>query len=127
MITTAQVPGKPAPRIVTREMVERMKPGSVIVDLAAESGGNCELTQAGEKVVHRGVTIYGPVNLPSELPVHASEMYARNLYNFVSLLAKEGKELSPDWDDEILAKSVLVWDGEVKHEPTRALLLGGEA
>ncbi len=127
VITTAQVPGKPAPRIVTREMVERMKPGSVIVDLAAESGGNCELTQAGEKVVHRGVTIYGPVNLPSELPVHASEMYARNLYNFVSLLAKEGKELSPDWDDEILAKSVLVWDGEVKHEPTRALLLGGEA
>ncbi len=127
VITTAQVPGRPAPLLITRAMVERMKPGAVIVDLAAESGGNCELTQPGEKVVHGAVTIYGPVNLPSELPVHASEMYARNLYNFISLLAREGKELAPDWNDEILAKSVLVWDGEVKHEPTRKLLEGEEA
>ncbi len=125
VITTAQIPGRPAPRLISQAMVERMRPGSVIVDLAAESGGNCELTQAGEKVVHHGVTIYGPVNLPSELPVHASEMYARNLYNFVSLLAKEGESLAPDWEDEIIAKSVLVWDGEVKHEPTRKLLEEG--
>ncbi len=127
VITTAQIPGRPAPRLISQAMVERMRPGSVIIDLAAESGGNCELTQAGERVVHHGVTIYGPVNLPSELPIHASEMYARNLFNFVSLLAKEGESLSPDWDDEIIQKSVLVWEGEVKHEPTKTLLEGGEA
>jgi len=127
VITTAQIPGRPAPRLISQAMVERMRPGAVIVDLAAESGGNCELTQPGEKVVHHGVTIYGPVNLPSELPIHASEMYARNLFNFVSLLAREGEGLSPDWDDEIIQKSVLVWEGEVKHEPTRKLLEGGEA
>ncbi len=127
VITTAQIPGRPAPRLISQAMVERMRPGSVIIDLAAESGGNCELTQAGERVVHHGVTIYGPVNLPSQLPIHASEMYARNLFNFVSLLAKEGESLSPDWDDEIIQKSVLVWEGEVKHEPTKTLLEGGEA
>ncbi len=127
VITTAQIPGRPAPRLISQAMVERMRPGAVIIDLAAESGGNCELTQPGEKVVHHGVTIYGPVNLPSELPIHASEMYARNLFNFVSLLAREGEGLSPDWDDEIIQKSVLVWEGEVKHEPTRKLLEGGEA
>lgn len=127
VITTAQIPGRPAPRLISQAMVERMRPGAVIIDLAAESGGNCELTQPGERVVHHGVTIYGPVNLPSELPIHASEMYARNLFNFVSLLAREGEGLSPDWDDEIIQKSVLVWEGEVKHEPTRKLLEGGEA
>ena len=122
VITTAQIPWRPAPKIVTREMVERMRPGSVIVDLAAESGGNTELTQPGEEVVHQGVRILGPKNLPSELSVHASEMYARNLYNFVHLLTGEGKGLEPDWNDEILAQSVLVWDGEVKHPMVKELL-----
>ncbi len=122
VITTAQIPGRPAPKLVTEAMVERMRPGAVIIDLAAESGGNCELTVPGEKVVHRGVTIYGPTNVPSQLAVHASEMYAKNLFNFISLLTGDGKALQPDWDDEILAKSVLVWDSVVKHEPTRKLL-----
>ncbi len=122
VITTAQIPGRPAPRLVTEAMVERMRPGAVIIDLAAESGGNCELTVPGEKVVHHGVTIYGPTNVPSQLAVHASEMYAKNLFNFISLLTGDGKALQPDWDDEILAKSVLVWDGIIKHEPTRKLL-----
>ncbi len=122
VITTAQIPGRPAPKLVTEAMVERMRPGAVIIDLAAESGGNCELTVPGEKVVHRGVTIYGPTNVPSQLAVHASEMYAKNLFNFISLLTEDGKALQPDWDDEILAKSVLVWDSVVKHEPTRKLL-----
>ena len=124
VITTAQVPGRPAPKILTKEMIERMRPGSVVVDIAAETGGNTELTKPGKKVVHRGVTVYGPVNLPSELSVHASEMYARNLYNFVGLLTKDGESLSPDWEDEIIAKSVLVWDGEIKHEPTKKLVEG---
>jgi NAD(P) transhydrogenase subunit alpha len=108
-------------------MVERMQPGAVIIDVAAESGGNCELTQPGEKVEHNGVTIYGPINLPSELAVHASEMYAKNLFNFVALLTQDGGTLAPDWSDEILAKSVLIWDGEVKHAPTKQLLEGGAA
>ena len=127
IITTAQIPGKRAPILITKEMVGRMKPGAVIVDVAAESGGNCELTQPGEKVEHNGVTIYGPINLPSELAVHASEMYAKNLYNFISLLTQDGETLAPDWSDEILAKSVLIWDGEVKHAPTKQLLEGGAA
>ncbi len=127
IITTAQIPGKRAPILITKEMVERMQPGAVIVDVAAESGGNCELTQPGEKVEHNGVTIYGPINLPSELAVHASEMYAKNLYNFISLLTQDGETLAPDWSDEILAKSVLIWDGEVKHAPTKQLLEGGAA
>ena len=127
IITTAQIPGKRAPILITKEMVERMRPGAVIIDVAAESGGNCELTQPGEKVEHNGVTIYGPINLPSELAVHASEMYAKNLYNFIALLTQDGEALSPDWSDEILAKSVLIWDGEVKHAPTKALLEGGAA
>ena len=127
IITTAQIPGKRAPILITKEMVERMRPGAVIIDVAAESGGNCELTQPGEKVEHNGVTIYGPINLPSELAVHASEMYAKNLYNFISLLTQDGETLAPDWSDEILAKSVLIWDGEVKHAPTKQLLEGGAA
>ncbi len=127
IITTAQIPGKRAPILITKEMVERMRPGAVIIDVAAESGGNCELTQPGEKVEHNGVTIYGPINLPSELAVHASEMYAKNLYNFIALLTQDGETLAPDWSDEILAKSVLIWDGEVKHAPTKALLEGGAA
>ncbi len=119
VITTAAVPGRPAPRLIDRATVERMRPGAVIVDLGAESGGNCELTRAGETVVHRGVTIIGPVNLAATVPRHASEMYARNLFNFLSpALTKEG-ELAIDWNDEVFAGAVLTHAGTIRHEPTR--------
>ena len=95
VITTAAVPGRRAPRIVSRAAVERMKAGAVIVDIAAESGGNCELTQAGQTVVHQGVKIVGPVNLPAQLAFHASEMYARNLYNFLKPAHRQGRQRSP--------------------------------
>ena len=105
IVCTAAVPGRPAPKIISAAMVDGMKPGSVIVDLAAETGGNCELTRPGDTFEHRGITIAGPLNLASMGALHASEMYARNVYNFVSLLLKDG-ELAFDWDDELLAKTV---------------------
>lgn len=125
VITTAAIPGRPAPKIIDRATVERMKRGSVIIDLAAETGGNCEVTQPGEQVDHQGVIVYGPKNVPSSVPVHASEMYARNLYNLLQLLIKEG-EVELDWDDQVIADSCLTHAGEVKHEPTRARLEGGK-
>lgn len=121
VLTTAQVPGRRAPLLLTRGMVARMSPGAVVVDLAAESGGNCELTRPGETVEVSGVKVVGPLNLPSELPVHASEMYAKNLYNLSKLLLKNGG-LEPDWNDEILAGALLTHRGEVVHAPTRELL-----
>jgi len=125
VITTAAVPGRRAPRIVTRAAVERMKAGAVIVDIAAESGGNCELTQPGEIVRHGSVTILGPVNLAAQLAFHASEMYARNLYNFLRpALSKEGA-LAIDWQDEVFAQTCLTHAGVIKHEPTRKLVEGG--
>jgi len=105
VVCTAAVPGRAAPKIISAAMVAGMKPGSVVVDLAAETGGNCELTQPGETIEHNGVTIAGPLNLASMGAQHASEMYARNVYNFVSLLLKDGA-LAFDWDDELLAKTV---------------------
>ena len=105
VVCTAAVPGRPAPKIVSAAMVAGMKPGSVIVDLAAETGGNCELTRPGENVESGGVTIAGPLNLASMGAQHASEMYARNVFNFVSLLLKDGA-LAFDWGDELLAKTV---------------------
>lgn len=104
IVTTAAVPGRPAPKIITAVMVAGMKPGSVIVDLAAETGGNCELTRPGETCEVDGVTIAGPLNLASSGAVHASEMYARNVFNFVSLFLKDGA-LAFDWEDELLAKT----------------------
>ncbi len=104
IVCTAAVPGRPAPKIISTAMVEGMKPGSVIVDLAAETGGNCELTRPGETLEHGGVTVAGPLNLASMGAVHASEMYARNVLNFVSLFVKDGA-LAFDWDDELLAKT----------------------
>jgi len=101
VITTALVPGRPAPRLITRETVAAMKPGSVIVDLAAETGGNCELTEADKEVVRHGVTIIGPTNLPSTLPVHASQLYGRNVVELLKLLVKDGK-LNLDFNDEII-------------------------
>jgi NAD(P) transhydrogenase subunit alpha len=125
VITTAAVPGRTAPRIVSRAAVERMKAGAIIVDIAAESGGNCELTRAGETVEHRGVRIVGPVNLPAQLAYHASEMYARNLFNFLKPAIDKG-ELRIDWHDEVFAQSCLTHEGEVKHQETRKRLgVGG--
>ena len=124
VITTAAIPGRPAPRIITKAMVEGMKPGSVIVDIAAETGGNCELTRAGETIEHNGVRIVGPINLPSSAAMDASDMYARNLYNFLSPFIEEG-ELKLDWDDEVLTSSAVTRDGKIIHGPTRERL-GGE-
>ena len=101
VITTALIPGRPAPRLITKETVAAMRPGSVIVDLAAETGGNCELTEADREVVKHGVTIIGPTNLPSTLPVHASQLYARNVVELLKLLVKDGK-LNLDFNDEII-------------------------
>ena len=98
-----------------------MKPGAVVVDLAAEGGGNCALTRPGETVEHGGVTVFGPLNVPSLLPVNASETYARNISDFLGLLISDG-ELAPRWDDEIVAASCLTRDGVMVHEPTRALV-----
>jgi NAD(P) transhydrogenase subunit alpha len=126
VISTAAIPGRPAPKIISAAAVKNMKPGAVIVDIAAETGGNCELTVAGETVVVHNVKIVGPINLPSALGRNASEMFARNLYNFISPAIEEG-ELKIDWEDEVFAKSALTHAGETKHEPTREAIEGGAA
>jgi NAD(P) transhydrogenase subunit alpha len=123
VITTASVPGRAAPRIVSQAAVERMRPGSVIVDIAAEQGGNCALTRAGETVVHGGVRVVGPVNLPATLAFHASEMYSRNLFNLLKPAIPKG-ELAIDWQDEVFAGAVLTHGGEIKHEATRKAVAG---
>jgi H+-translocating NAD(P) transhydrogenase subunit alpha len=123
VVTTASVPGRPAPKIILRGVVERMRPGSVVVDIAAEQGGNCELTRAGETIEHRGVKIVGPVNLAAELAYNASEMYARNLFNFLKPAIVKG-ELAIDWNDEVFAQTCLTRDGEIRHAPTRTALEG---
>jgi NAD(P) transhydrogenase subunit alpha len=114
IVTTAAVPGRPAPKIISASMVAGMKPGSVIVDLPAESGGNCELTRAGQTVESNGVSIVGPTNLASQGAMHASEMYARNLFNFSQLLIKDGA-LTLDWDDELIAKTCHTHDGALRN------------
>ncbi|HXW35061.1 MAG TPA: Re/Si-specific NAD(P)(+) transhydrogenase subunit alpha [Acidimicrobiales bacterium] len=121
VITTAAVPGRKAPVLVTKEMVEAMSAGSVVVDLAADGGGNCELTEAGRDVVHEGVTVRGMSNPASGMPTHASFLYARNVANFLSLLSKDG-QLAPDFDDEVVAGSCVIKNGDVVHEQTRELL-----
>jgi len=116
VITTALIPGRAAPRLVTREMVESMKPGSVIVDLAAERGGNCELTKPGEVVEVNGVRIAGPINLAGEVPVNASNLYARNLYAFLELMIdKKERAIKVDWDDEIIKGTLVARDGKIVH------------
>ena len=115
VITTAAIPGKKAPILVTREMVEGMHRGSVVVDLAAERGGNCELTVPGERVDHNGVTILGPLNIPSDVPYHASQMYSKNITTFLLHLVKDG-ELVMDLDDEITKGTLITRDGAVVHE-----------
>ncbi len=121
VITTAAIPGRKAPVLVTADMVHGMGDGAVIVDLAADTGGNCELTVAGEDTVVGGVTIRGLSNTPASMPTHASFLYARNVLNFVVLLVKEGA-LAPDFDDEIVAGTCVVRAGEVVHAPTREFL-----
>ncbi len=125
VITTAQIPGRAAPKLISKDMVEIMKPGAVIVDLAAESGGNCELTLAGETVTHDGVIINGPTAIASSLPVHASEMYAKNLLNFINLFSNDDGKLTFDWEDEVIAGSVLTHEGEIKHAAVREALGAG--
>ncbi len=130
VITTALVPGMKAPQLVDKDMVESMKPGSVIVDLAAESGGNCELTEAGETVEHEGVGIVGPVNLPSTMPIHASQLYSRNMYNLIGHITEDRSEdkgekdlhLDLDFEDEIIGETCIAHGGEIRHEPTREAL-----
>ncbi len=124
VITTAAVPGRKAPRLVSKEMVARMLPGAVLVDLAAESGGNCELTQPGSTVDAGGVTIAGPLNVPSQVPYHASQMYSKNLQAFLSLLVDANGNLVSTFDDEILQGSLLVSQHEVRYGPTKDLLGG---
>jgi len=118
VITTAAVPGKKAPVLVTEEMVRGMSPGSVIVDLAAERGGNCELTKAGEVVIAHGVTIIGPVNVPATVPFHASQMFAKNVTTFLLNMVREGK-LELNMEDEVIAESMVTRDGEITHARVR--------
>jgi H+-translocating NAD(P) transhydrogenase subunit alpha len=124
VITTAAIPGKKAPIIITTDMISRMKYGAIIVDMAAESGGNCALTQPGEHVVANDVNIHGPLNLPSRMPTHASELYAKNIYNFISPWIKDG-ELVFDWTDEVVAGTLLCKDGATVNAQIRQIF--GEA
>ncbi len=125
VIATAAVPGRKAPVIISKAAVERMRTGSVIVDIAAEQGGNCELTKAGETVVtSNGVKVIGPVNLAGTLAYNASEMYARNLFNFLKPAIDKAGDLKIDWTDEVFAGAVLTHDGAIKHEATRKAVEG---
>jgi len=121
IITTAQIPGRPAPKLITAAAVEAMKPGSVIVDLAGDSGGNCELTQSGETVDAGGVSIISPVNLPSEMATHASQLYSKNLESFLGLILDDDGGLVLDFEDEIVAAACLTHDGEIRMERAREL------
>jgi NAD(P) transhydrogenase subunit alpha len=119
IITTAQVPGRPAPLLITADAVRGMQPGSVIVDLAGESGGNCELTAAGETVMEGGVKVIAPLNLASEMATHASQLYAKNVENLLGLMISEKGELTIDFDDEIVAGACITHEGEIKNERAR--------
>jgi H+-translocating NAD(P) transhydrogenase subunit alpha len=131
VITTALVPGAEAPKLVDKDMVESMKPGSVIVDLAAESGGNCELTEAGETVEHENVKILGPLNVPGRVPIHASQLYSRNMYSLIDHVTEDKSDedsdekdpqLELDFEDEIIATMCIAYDGEIRHDDIREAL-----
>ena len=113
VITTAAIPGRRAPILITADAVRGMKPGAVIVDLAAETGGNCEVTEPGTEVRHSGVLVLGPLNLPSTLPLHASQMYARNISSFLLHAVRDGN-LVVDFDDEIIRETCVTHAGEVR-------------
>jgi NAD(P) transhydrogenase subunit alpha len=122
IITTAAIPGAKSPILVTEDMVKAMKPGSVIVDLAAERGGNCDLTEQGKTVIAHGVTILGPENVPSELAYHASQMYGKNMQTLLELILDDQGNLNLDFNDEIIAGTVVAHNGEVPHPYMRKLL-----
>ncbi|MEY3666526.1 MAG: hypothetical protein RL572_66 [Pseudomonadota bacterium] len=124
LITTAAIPGRPSPKIISREMVEGMKGGSVIVDLAAEGGGNCELTRPGETLLHNRVKIHGPINVPSTVSGHASELYAKNLLNLLGLLIKDG-QVHIDLEDQILKDSLITHGGAIVNAQIRDKVEGG--
>jgi NAD(P) transhydrogenase subunit alpha len=120
VITTALVPGRPAPKIVTAAAVEKMRPGSVVVDLAGEAGGNCELTQPGETIVVHDVKIAAPLNLASTMAEHSSQLYARNIESLLKLMTSEEGGLTLDFDDEIIAGACVTRGGEIVHEGAKA-------
>jgi NAD(P) transhydrogenase subunit alpha len=122
VISTAAVPGKPAPLLVIEDAVRRMKPGSVIVDLAAETGGNCELTEPGQTVVKHDVTIAGPLNLPSSMPDHASQLYAKNVQALLELMVSDEGKLKLDFEDEIIAGACITRDGQIVNERTKEIV-----
>jgi NAD(P) transhydrogenase subunit alpha len=126
VVSTAAIPGRPSPLIINTQMVEGMRGGSVIVDLAAEGGGNCELTKIDETVLHNGVKIYGPANVPSMLGNHASELYAKNLLNFLELLIRDGA-INIDLEDEILSASLITHGGEIHHAGIKEQLEGASS
>jgi H+-translocating NAD(P) transhydrogenase subunit alpha len=119
VITTALIPGKPAPKLLIADAVKNMKPGSVIVDLAGEAGGNCELTRPGETIVEHDVTIAAPLNLPSDMPDHSSQLYARNVMSLLELMTGDEGALELNWDDEIIKGAAITRDGEIVHEGAR--------
>lgn len=123
IITTAAIPGRPSPKLISKAQVEGMKAGSVIIDLAAEGGGNCEYTRPGESVQVGQVTIVGPLNVPSMLGEHASELYAKNQLNLIELFLKDGA-IKLDWQDEVIAKTALTHAGEIKNEAARKAVTG---
>ncbi len=128
VISTAAIPGRPSPKIITEAMVENMKTGAVIVDLASEGGGNCALTKPGETFEHKAsVTIHGPLNVPSELPIHASEMYSKNLFNLVSPFISATGELALDIDDDVITGCLLTHDGAIVHERYKNTNVKGSA
>jgi H+-translocating NAD(P) transhydrogenase subunit alpha len=127
VITTAQVPGRKAPRLITEEMFARMKPGAAIVDLAAEQGGNCAYTEAGKDIVRNGVTIVGPINLPASMPVHASQMYSKNIATFIQYMIKDDA-LNLDFSDEIIGSTCVAHGHEIRNDRVREALevVGGK-
>jgi len=123
IITTAAIPGRPSPKLISKAQVDGMKNGAVIIDLAADGGGNCEYSVPGETTQIGQITIAAPFNVPSLLAEHASELYAKNLLNLIGLFIKD-TTINLDWDDEILAKTVLTHQGEIKNAAAKALVEG---
>jgi NAD(P) transhydrogenase subunit alpha len=122
IVTTALIPGRPAPLLITEEAVAAMQPGSVIIDIAAPNGGNCALTEPGQTVVHNGVQIFGPLNLPSSMPVHASQMYSRTVLAMLDDFA-ETEGFKVNFEDEVFKGSCVTHDGQVVHERVKGLLV----
>jgi len=126
IVSTAAIPGRPSPRIISTQMVEGMRGGSVIVDLAAEGGGNCELTEMGKTIIHKGIKIHGPENVPSMVGNHASELYAKNLQNFLELLINE-EEITINLEDEIINESLITHGGEIYHPNIKEQMKGASS